>query len=167
MRLIKQIQRAHFLLPRRREDQRRLFLLLSALRSSLQIVAPRGVLKQNQMAQAGKGVSETKVTASIVGLNCHFFYFYFFYLLKDLIRSPHLKKNEKIDFHGRGFLQWQTSLSITPAFSHPSLCALAKRHPRPKQCDLWEAFPPLLPLHPPHLAPSNPHPQSAGHFLFV
>lgn len=75
-------------------------------------------------------------------------FFFFSYLPEDLIRSP-TRKNEKIDFHGRGYLEWQTSPSITPAFSHPSLCALAKRHLRPKQCDLWEAFPPLHPSNPP------------------
>lgn len=54
---------------------------------------------------------------------------------------------KKIDVDGKGCLKWQTSLSISPAFSHPSLCmcALAKRHLRPKQCDRWDGFPPLRP----------------------
>lgn len=39
--------------------------------------------------------------------------------------------------------------SFTPALSHPSLCALAERHPRPKQCDLSEALPPPAAPQPP------------------
>lgn len=119
--------------------------------------------ESNGSARAGWRVSGSNVTMNIAGLNRPIFLI-FFYLPKDLIRSA-IRKYEKIDFHGRGYLEWQTSLSITPAFSHPSLCALAKRHPRPKQCDLWEAFPPLRPSAHPTQRP--PTPQSVGHFLFV